>query len=95
MAGKTKRELKGEGMDLKPTVHIGKGGLTDRVVEEVKNQVKKNKLVKVRVLSTGPQEKSHIAEELASRAGVKLIEVRGNTVLLCDEKVYAAKGGTP
>jgi RNA-binding protein len=88
------RELKGEGMDLKPTVHVGKGGLTDSLVEEVKNQVKKNKLVKVRVLASSSQEKKELAEELATRTGVMLIEVRGSTILLCDEKVYAAKGGT-
>ena len=87
-------ELKGEGMDLKPTVHVGKGGLTDSLVEEVKNQVKKNKLVKVRVLASSSQEKKELAEELATRTGVMLIEVRGRTILLCDEKVYAAKGGT-
>ncbi|MGD1059985.1 MAG: YhbY family RNA-binding protein [Methanomassiliicoccales archaeon] len=81
-------------MDLKPTVHVGKGGLTDSLVEEVKNQVKKNKLVKVRVLASSSQEKKELAEELATRTGVMLIEVRGSTILLCDEKVYAAKGGT-
>ncbi|MDD1769902.1 MAG: YhbY family RNA-binding protein [Methanomassiliicoccales archaeon] len=95
MSRKTKKELRGEGMELKPTVHVGKGGLTDSIVEEVKNQVKKNKLVKVRLLASSSQEKHELAEELATRAGVRLLEVRGSTVLLCDEKVYAAKGGTP
>ncbi len=94
MSSKTKGQLKGEGMELKPTVHIGKGGLTDSVIEEVKNQIKKNKLVKVKVLPSSSQEKHELAEQLAARAGVRLIEVRGSTILLCDEKVYAAKGGT-
>jgi len=91
---KTKKELKGEGMGLNPTIHIGKAGLTESVVEEVKNQIKKNKLVKVRILASSSQDRHELAEELASRASVRLIEVRGSTVLLCDEKVYAAKGGT-
>ena len=94
MPRKTKKELKGEGMELSPTVHVGKVGLTESLIEEVKNQVKKNKLVKVRILASSSQDKHHLAEQLADRAGVRLVEVRGNTVLLCDEKVYAAKGGT-
>ncbi len=94
MSAKTKKELRGKGMELSPTVHIGKAGLTDSVIEEVKNQIKKNKLVKVKILPSSSKDKHELAKELASRAGVMLVEVRGNTVLLCDEKVYAAKGGT-
>jgi RNA-binding protein len=92
METKSKKEIKGMGTELAPTIHIGKGGLTEGVVEEVKNQIKKNKLVKVRVLASSSQEKKDLARDLADRAGVSLIEVRGNTVLLCSEKLYVAKG---
>jgi RNA-binding protein len=90
---KSKKELRGQGTALKPTIHVGKDGLTEGVVDEVKNQIKVNKLVKVKVLASSSQEKKELAEELASRSGAKLIEVRGNTILLCDERVLAAKGG--
>jgi len=90
---RSKKELKGEGTAIKPTIHVGKGGLTEGIVEEVKIQVKANKLVKIKVLASSSQEKKELAEELARRSGAKLVEVRGNTILLCDERILAAKGG--
>ncbi len=90
---RSKKELKGEGTAIKPSMHIGKGGLTDGVVEEVKIQIKANKLVKIKVLASSAQEKKELAEELARRSGTRLVEVRGNTILLCDERVLADKSG--
>ncbi|MCU0860985.1 MAG: YhbY family RNA-binding protein [Methanomassiliicoccales archaeon] len=80
----SRKELKGKGTELKATMHVGKDGASEGVVEELVNQLKANKLVKVKVLASSSEQKREIAEELASRSGAVLIEVRGNTILLCD-----------
>ena len=85
----TKKELKGKGTELKATIHIGKEGVTDGLVEEFVIQMKAHRLVKVKVLASSSDKKKEMAEELATRAGAELIEVRGNTILLCDRRIVA------
>jgi len=82
----SKKELKGKGTELKATMHVGKDGVTEGVVEELMNQLKTSKLVKVKVLASSADQKREIAEELALKTGSTLLEVRGNTILLCDKK---------
>lgn len=76
------------GSEIDPTVHVGKEGLTEGIVLEVKAQIKRNKLVKVRVLPAAGQDKDEVAEELARRAGAKCVETRGFTVLLCEASLF-------
>jgi RNA-binding protein len=85
----TKKELKGKGNELKATMHIGKDGLTEGLVEELRNQIKAHRLVKVKVLASSADMKREMADDLAQRAGAELIEIRGNTILLCDRKIVA------
>lgn len=76
--------LKSEANKLSPIINIGKNGVTDSVVEELKKHIKANRLVKVKVLKSAEVEKDlkTIAEELAERSQSTLIEVRGRTVVL-------------
>ena len=60
-----KKQLIGKGSELEPTVHIGKEGLTDGVVEEVRAQVKRAKLVKVRLLPNSELSVDEVAAELS------------------------------
>jgi len=82
----TKKELRGMGTELKASAHIGKDGLTQGLVEEVKSQIKAHKLVKIKVLASSVESKKELAVELAEKADVELIEIRGNTILVCDKR---------
>lgn len=84
----SRKELKGIGVGLKPTVHVGKEGLTENIVAELKNQIKVNRVVKVKILPASVEKKREIAEELAERSGTILVEVRGSTILLCNPRHY-------
>jgi RNA-binding protein len=77
-------KLKSEAGKLSPIINIGKNGITDPVVEELKKHIKANRLVKVKVLKSAEAEKDlkAIAEELAERSKSTLVEVRGRTVVL-------------
>ena len=75
-------KLKSEAVQLKPIINIGKNGLTDSAIEELKKQIKANRLVKVKMLkSTGVDTKT-LAQQLADATKTTLIEVRGSTVVL-------------
>ena len=85
---KTKKELVKMGSEIDPTVHVGKEGLTEGIVQEVKAQLKRAKLIKVRVLPAADKDKDEVAEELAARTNAKVVETRGFTVLLCEASLF-------
>jgi len=64
------------------TVWVGKSGL-DAVVDELKDQVHDRDVVKVKFLraARGSQDTEALAEELAEKASVDIVDVRGNTAV--------------
>ena len=92
MPKRTMKEIKRIGADLKPTVHVGKDGITDSLIEEVKLQVKTRKVVKIRLLPASGDEKKVIAKEISERSGAILVDVRGSIVLLTQQDFLNGKG---
>ena len=86
MDKKLRRELRSKGQAMKPTVIVGKEGISESVVMELDRQVKKMKLVKVRVLHTPEEGIEDFAARLASASHSDLVETRGKTVLLHRER---------
>jgi len=78
-------ELRGKAQLLKPTVYIGKEGIAQSVVFELTKQLKKNKLVKVKLLASVENDKEEVAEQLVRDSASTLIEIRGRTVVLAKE----------
>jgi RNA-binding protein len=77
-------QLKNEATKIKPIINVGKNGITDSVVEEIKKQVKANRLVKIKMLKTSAEGEDikTSAEKLAEATKTTLIDVRGSTVVL-------------
>jgi len=92
MPPRTMKDVKRVGHGLRPTVHVGKEGVTDTLIEEIAKQVKNRKVVKVRLLPSVEEDRKKVAEDLAARSDSVLIEVVGHTVLLCDRKFMQGKG---
>ncbi len=82
LKGKDRRYLRGLGVALKPTVVVGKEGLSDAVLAAVESEIEARELVKVRLLDTVETPRKEFARKLAEAAGVELIQVLGRTVLL-------------
>lgn len=77
--------LKSEASKLNPIINIGKNGVNDAVIDELKKHIKASRLVKVKVLrsaETADKDFKAIAEELAKNTASTLIEVRGRTLVL-------------
>jgi len=76
-----KRVLHGE-----PHVHIGKGGLSESVLNEIDRQLEENEVIKVRILrsalSVEECDKDVFVELLAEKLNAKVLDVRGLTVIL-------------
>ncbi len=67
-------------------VRIGKRGITEEVVKEIKRHLKQRGAVKVRILKSAiakeGKDRRELARTLAIRVGAKLAGVRGYTLVL-------------
>lgn len=70
--------------DLKPTIWVGKQGITDTIIEEIRGQVKVRRVIKVKWLAS--TEIDPLA--VASASGTILLQIRGRTMVLGDSQVY-------
>jgi RNA-binding protein len=66
------------------TLHIGKNGVTENLLDEIKNQLKKHRILNVRILRSAREDKKSriIAQEVSHEVKAKLVGVRGNTFVL-------------
>jgi RNA-binding protein len=73
--------------DLKPTVWIGKQGCTETMIDEIVEQLKKRKMIKVKWL----QNIEIDPEMVALQAHARLVDVRGRTMVLEEKKKTGKK----
>ena len=78
------KELKSKAVELKPIIHVGKAGLTENAIKEIKIQLKKKKLIKIKFLKSIVKEndKKELFNELASKTGSKIIHKVGFVAIL-------------
>jgi Predicted RNA-binding protein containing KH domain, possibly ribosomal protein len=62
-------------------VRIGKKGLTEEVVKEIKRRLDEHKVVKVKI-GIEVEDRREFARLIAEKANAKLIEIRGYTFIL-------------
>lgn len=85
---KTKRFVKHKLKDEGPTVWIGKEGLTDQSLSEIEKQLKKNKMLKIKILKSAllQETKKAIAAKAAQQTGALLVDLRGSIFILYRRK---------
>ena len=70
--------------DFQPSVRIGKTGITDNIVDEIRSQLKKRKLVKIKI-NKGIYDRdarSQVWEHLAQETSSVIVIARGNVGVL-------------
>ncbi len=69
---------------LEPTIWIGKKGLSEKLVEETKKQLKNKKIIKIRFLKAALRktDKKALTAELTKRTGAKLVKRTGFVAVL-------------
>ncbi|MCL1979012.1 MAG: YhbY family RNA-binding protein [Methanomassiliicoccaceae archaeon] len=85
-----RKELMRRAKDLSPTVHVGKEGIDEGVINEIASQLKNARLIKVKVLGTVDDEPKAVAEELASSTNSVIVDVRGGVVVLTDKRTWTS-----
>ena len=82
MTGKQKRYLRKLAHPLKPTVNIGKQGLSPENKREIENQLLDHELIKLKVLHNCPLTKKECADELSRAKSLEVVQVIGKTLVL-------------
>ena len=79
-----KRHVRHKLKEEKPTIWIGKDGLTPQLSIEIEKQLNKNKMLKVKILKSALQKETarNIATKAAEDAEAALVEVRGHVFIL-------------
>jgi RNA-binding protein len=83
-----KRRIKSVLRTERPTVNVGKEGVTEQLVKEVAKQLGTREMIKAKILKTAlhETEAKTIAVQIAEQTESELIEVRGHTFLLFKRK---------
>lgn len=82
MTGKDKRMLRGLGNRIKPSVYVGKDGLTDAVFSALDEAHRGSELIKLRVLDTCAQDRKEVAAALQAESDSEVVQLLGRTILL-------------
>ncbi len=82
LRGKSRRYLRGLGNQLRPTVYLGKEGISPALLQSLDEAHAHNELVKVRVERSCPLDRKEAGDRLAAAAESHLIQILGNTLLL-------------
>lgn len=79
-----KRRIKRRLCNESPTVWVGKGGVSEELIEETKKQLEKKGMIKAKILKSAliVGEAMQIASEVAGQTESVLVEVRGHTFML-------------
>ena len=68
------------------TINIGKSGVNDNVIEEIKRQLKANEIVKPKFAKNIARNKDDYIDEIVSKTRAKLIDVRGHVAVIYKKK---------
>ena len=81
MKGKQKSYLRGLAHELKPVFQIGKDGINDNMLTDIRNYLNKHELMKISVLQNCMMELDEI-EEIFSECGFEVVQIISKTVVL-------------
>jgi RNA-binding protein len=66
-----------------PKVRIGKKGITEGIIREVQNVLKKDRAVKIKCLKVIPTDVARdIGRNLAKLTNSEVVDIRGKTIIL-------------
>ena len=82
LSGKQRRYLRGQGNSIRPTVYLGKDGISDSLLNSLGEAFNNRELVKVRIEKSCELERKEAGHQLAQAAAAYMVQVLGNTLLL-------------
>ena len=82
LTSKQRAELRSQANDLETTLMVGKGGVTENVLLEAKNQLEARELVKGRVLETAFMAAREVSDAICEELGADGIQCVGSKFVI-------------
>jgi len=86
LTAKQKQFLRGLAHPLSPVVRVGRGRVSDAVVEETKKSLQSHELIKVRIDADDSAIRKELAEKLATASDAQIAGMIGKTLILYRER---------
>jgi len=64
------------------TLQIGKAGVNEKVIKEIKRQLKDKELIRLKFAKSISSEKETYINEIIRKTNAKLIDLRGNVAII-------------
>lgn len=81
MTSNERATLRSFAMQMHPTTHIGKNGISDTLLRQVDEQLDCRELVKISVLKNVDAVKEY-AEDIAQSVGAEVVQIMGSRITL-------------
>ncbi len=82
LTGKQKRYLRSLGNRLSVCATVGRSGINDNNIAEIKDAFLADELVKVKLIKNEEVDRKELARDVAAKAGAELVQVLGQSMLL-------------
>lgn len=86
LTAKQKQFLRGLAHPLAPVVRVGRGRVSDAVIEETKKSLQSHELIKVRIDADDSAARKELAEKLAAATDSQIAGMIGKTLILYRER---------
>lgn len=86
MTSKERAALRAQANTLEPVFHIGKGGISETLIKETADVLRKRELIKIKILlDTAPGTPRELADALAEATGSEVVQLVGGCIILYKE----------
>lgn len=91
MTSKQRAYLRGLAQKVEPIFQIGKSGISDNQIEQLTNALEARELIKISFLTSIPEDKHSIAEEIANRTNSEIVQIIGKKLTLFKKSIKKPK----
>ena len=82
LTSKQRATLRGIASTYETIFQMGKGGISETLIQQVKDALRKRELIKLHVLDNCPMDAREAAAELAEATGAEVVQVIGSRFVL-------------
>ena len=82
ITSKQRAALRSQSNGMETIFQIGKGGISDMLVQQAEDALKAREMIKLRVLESAPVFAREAAQELAEKCGAEIVQVIGSRFIL-------------
>jgi len=82
LTGKQARYLRSLGHSLKPLAQVGKAGITEALIRQIRSLLETHELIKVKLIQSAPETVAEAGLRLSQQVPCQLAQQIGKTLLL-------------